>query len=288
MRDQLDRFGEINYTASLLEKVAKATSDTIVLNREDPLIFNIAKSLKDKNVKFFGLSQNLISTFPSDDVLHSHDAKSNKSQLADVILESFSDKSATFTVNNKNITTNLRLNGIYNIFNAAAALAYTRAIMGDKIDEPKLITALASVEPAFGRGERLSINGRSLELILVKNPSGFQLGLESFEPKGHATMIAINDNIADGRDMSWLWDVDFSSLANQGVSEVSGIRAYDMALRLQYDEVPVKNIKTNIVIALRQFIKSSGAKPMRIFCSYTAMISIRKYLSIITKVKVIK
>ncbi len=288
MRDQLDRFGEINYTAGLLKKVAMATSDTVVLNREDPLIFNIAKSIPDKKTVFFGLNKKLLQNFPSDDMLHSHDAKPNDHQVADVILDSFSDNSATFVIDGKNVKTGLKLNGTYNVFNAAAAIAYVRAIMGDNIDEKSLITALSNVEPAFGRGEMLSVNGRPLELVLVKNPSGFQLGLESFEPDGYATMIAINDNIADGRDMSWLWDVDFCSLASHGVAEVSGIRAYDMALRLQYDEVPIKNVNTNIAIALRQFIQSSGNKPMRIFCTYTAMLSIRKYLSLITKVKVIK
>ncbi|BAS09204.1 udp-N-Acetylmuramyl tripeptide [Arthrobacter sp. Hiyo4] len=75
--------------------------------------------------------------------------------------------------------------------------------------------------------------------MLVKNPSGFRLGLKSFPAGGYATMIAINDNYADGRDMSWLWDVEFDSLRDGGVDQLTGSRAYDMALRLQYDDVRI-------------------------------------------------
>ena len=91
--------------------------------------------------------------------------------------------------------------------------------------------------PAFGRGESLVVDGLPLDLVLVKNPSGFRLGLKSFPAAGYATMIAINDNYADGRDMSWLWDVEFDTLREGGVDQLSGSRAYDMALRLQYDDV---------------------------------------------------
>jgi UDP-N-acetylmuramyl tripeptide synthase len=132
------------------------------------------------------------------------------------------------------------------------------------------------------------INGNPLELVLVKNPSGFRLGLKSFDANNHATMIAINDNYADGRDMSWLWDVDFQGLANRGVDQVSGIRAYDMALRLWYDEVPIGNVDPDLKGAIKRFVKKSKNRPMRIYCTYTAMLSIRKLLSKITKVEAVK
>ena len=100
-------------------------------------------------------------------------------------------------------------------------------------------------------------------------------------------MIAINDNYADGRDMSWLWDVDFESLTKLGVSEVSGVRAYDMALRLQYDEVTIGHIDRDLSSALRQFIDNNKDSPKRIYCTYTAMLALRKELSKITKVEVV-
>jgi UDP-N-acetylmuramyl tripeptide synthase len=88
-------------------------------------------------------------------------------------------------------------------------------------------------------------------------------------------MIAINDNYADGRDMSWLWDVSFESL--DSVSMVSGIRAYDMALRLQYDQVDITHVETQIGSALRHFLQTTTG-PRRIYCTYTAMLTLRKEL----------
>lgn len=101
-------------------------------------------------------------------------------------------------------------------------------------------------------------------------------------------MIAINDAYADGRDMSWLWDVDFDSLHQQGVATVSGIRAYDMALRLQYDEVPVDSVDINISSALHRFISRHASKPKRIYCSYTAMLKLRRLLASYTSVEEIR
>ncbi len=286
MRDQLDRFGEIDHTANMLRHIANATTDTVVLNREDTLIAGIAKSLNHQKVHFFGLDDNLLSTFPSDNNLHSKSKKSKTNIKADVILFKSSKNYATFTIDSKNIRTKLKLTGVYNVFNAAAALALVRAIVGPQINQTKLINALSQVTPAFGRGETIIVNNQPLDLVLVKNPSGFRLGLQSFDPSGYATMIAINDNYADGRDMSWLWDVDFTSL--QSVAEVSGIRAYDMALRLQYDEVTIKSVQVNLKKALKHFIDTNNNQPKRIYCTYTAMLSIRRDLSKIAKVEVIK
>jgi len=288
MRDQLDRFGEIDYTANLLRKIALSTTDKIVLNREDPRIAAIAKSLDSKKVSFFGLSTDLLKMFPSDDNLHSDSVSSQPIQKADVTLQTFSGNSATFLINDDKITTILKLNGIYNVFNSAAALAFTRAIMGQKINSKKLVNSLANITPAFGRGEKLIVNQQPLELVLVKNPSGFRLGLKSFDSSNCATMIAINDNYADGRDMSWLWDVDFSSLKKTGVNEISGIRAYDMALRLKYDDVDIKHVEPNLRKALAHFIKNAPDQPKRIYCTYTAMLTIRRQLNKITDVETIK
>jgi UDP-N-acetylmuramyl tripeptide synthase len=287
MRDQLDRFGEIDTTAQMLEAIATATTEAVVLNREDQRVFDIHKSLGSQKVSYFGLSPELLSIFPSDDDLHSEKVTANKRPPADVLLRQYDDTTATFTIGGKDMATSLKLRGVYNVFNSAAALALTRAILGNAIDTQKLIGSLATVGPAFGRGEQLEVGGQPLELVLVKNPSGFRLGLRSFPPEGYATMIAINDNYADGRDLSWLWDVDFASLASGGVAQVSGIRAYDMGLRLQYDEVPIGHIEPDLPGALRRFINQNSAMPKRIYCTYTAMLALRKELSKMTDVEVI-
>ena len=111
------------------------------------------------------------------------------------------------------------------------------------------------------------------------------LALASFPPTGVATMIAINDQYADGRDMSWLWDVDFASLAAQGVDAVSGTRAWDMALRLEHDEVPVAWVEEDLDQALRGFRARTSGRPRRIYCTYTAMLSLRKALAEVTEVE---
>ncbi|HSW77514.1 MAG TPA: MurT ligase domain-containing protein [Candidatus Chromulinivoraceae bacterium] len=287
MRDQLDRFGEIDATAKLLAYIALATTDTVVLNREDPRVAAIAKVLNDQKVSYFGLASTLTALFPNDDDMRSGSKKANSTLTADVVLKSLKDHTAEFQLGDHAVSATLELSGVYNIYNAAAALALVRTIVKNDLDETKLIDALSKVTPAFGRGETITIGGQPLELVLVKNPSGFRLSLSSFKPDGVATMIAINDNYADGRDMSWLWDVDFDSLQPGGVLEVSGVRAYDMALRLQYDEVEVSHVSTDLAEGLQQFITDASTVPKRIFCTYTAMLSLRRELAKMTDVETI-
>jgi UDP-N-acetylmuramyl tripeptide synthase len=284
MRDQLDRFGEIDATARMLEKIALATTDTVVINREDSRVLKIADSLST-DVRYFGLNDSLLSHFPSDDDLHGKATKRSARPDADVTLKDFNEKGAAFSIAGKDFVTPLKLRGVYNIFNSAAALALARSIV-PKASINSLLGALSTVTPAFGRGEVLSVGNQPLELVLVKNPSGFRLGLQSYDPKGYATMIAINDNYADGRDMSWLWDVNFTSLEKEPVY-ISGVRAYDMALRMQYDDVPVEKVETDLTIALRDFIALHSDTPKRIYCTYTAMLALRKELSKVTKVEVV-
>lgn len=286
MRDQLDRFGEIDMTAKLLQQIANHTTDTVILNREDPRVVAIASKLHGQTVGYFGLSPQLAKLFPSDDDLHGGiTITKNPTVDADVILQAIKDDKAQFVIDGVPKTVTLQLQGVYNIYNAAAALALARAVMGDDLDQDRLLDALTHITPAFGRGETVTIGGQPLELVLVKNPSGFRLSLASFKPEGYQTMIAINDNYADGRDMSWLWDVPFDSLRETGVLQLSGIRAYDMALRLQYDEVPVTHVDTDLAAALRHFIATAGDQPKRIFCTYTAMLALRRELSKITNVE---
>lgn len=287
MRDQLDRFGEIDATAKMLEKIALATTDVVVLNREDKRVLAIKNALHDQKVELFGLSDELLAHFPSDDDMRGGVVKKSVRPTANVILKKYSGNEATYELGGHTFSTPLKLNGIYNVFNGAAAIALAHAVLDTNIKANIVLDTIATVTPAFGRGEELEIGGQPLELVLVKNPSGFRLGLKSFPPEGYATMIAINDNYADGRDMSWLWDVDFESLSDEGVAEVAGIRAYDMALRLQYDEVTIGHIEPDLRAALRQFVDNNSDKPKRIYCTYTAMLALRRELGKITKVEVI-
>lgn len=289
MRDQLDRFGEIDATANMLRIIGRETTEAVIINREDSRLAPLAKEFEDKKVAFFGLDQSLRSQFPNDDELRSRDQKKALTipPSASVVLKTLKENRATFTLDSVDHSVELKLKGVYNIYNAAAALCLVREIIGSSLDEAALLASLSDVQPAFGRGEQLIVDSQPLELVLVKNPAGFRLSLSSFPPKGYSTMIAINDNYADGRDMSWLWDVDFDSLQEGGVQAVTGIRAADMALRLQYDEIAIDLVEESIEKCLKQFLQSHKDQPKRIFCSYTTMLAIRKQLRKITDVEVI-
>ncbi len=284
-RDQLDRFGEIDATANMLQQVAEATTNGVVINRDDPRLNSIQfkKDIKAP-VYTYGVSRDLAAMFPSDDTMRSSMPEiSEYSASTDTCLEALDGQTATIAYSGKEHTLKLQLKGIYNIQNATGAVALTRLVMGDQLNNSAMLSALSAVKPAFGRGEDITVNGDNVELVLVKNPSGFRLSLASFSPANTATMVAINDDYADGRDMSWLWDVEFDSLRANGVAMVSGLRGYDMALRLQYDEVPIDIVEPDIEAALKQFVAMPGAK--RIYCSYTAMLTLRRQLSKIAKVE---
>jgi UDP-N-acetylmuramyl tripeptide synthase len=270
----------------MLRTIAEETSEQILINREDPRLLAIARSLPKDKVSFFGLAEHLRAKFPSDDDLRGLPTSGEKPPKATSVLETINGQRATIALDGKKFTATLKLEGVYNIFNAVAAVALVKAIVGDATDSAKLVSTLESITPAFGRGEKLMVDGQPHELVLVKNPGGFRLGLSSFDADGYATMIAINDNYADGRDMSWLWDVEFESLA-PNVSHVTGVRAYDMALRLQYDEIEVAKVEPDIPRALKDFIKTNQQLPKRIYCSYTSMLALRRELSKLTEVEVV-
>ena len=311
MRDQLDRFGEIDNTARLLSHVAEATTGSVVLNREDPRIARLADVVPaGTEVRYFGLADDLKRFFPSDDdmttTVAAHDADAadageaearqadssrgpeSRELPADVTLMRVGDHAASFAMDGKTYDTTVKLEGVYNLYNAAAALAVVRNVEagcgGESVDNARLVQAVSQVTPAFGRGEVIDVNGSPVELLLVKNPMGFRLALASFAPEGCDTMIAINDEYADGRDMSWLWDVDFTSLRGEGVTMVSGVRAWDMALRLGYEQVPVARVEPDLEKAVTAFVNANPGRRKHMYCTYTAMLAVRAALGRVASV----
>ena len=335
MRDQLDRFGEIDYTASLLHKVAAATTDVVVVNADDPRLSGPAffEGVRARTAAF-GAGPGLRSLFVSDDDLRTgaaaaqpatpggdtadgadavvdapaeasggspadgapapggapdSDAPAGSDPAGDgagapaaegapgdgtpagaarpaprVVLESLQDRGAVVRVDGTDHEVSFAIPGVHNQLNACAALALALEVLGERADVEKLLAALAHVRAAFGRGEVLTLDGRDVELSLVKNPAGFRMGLltaeQAVRARGPETvMIAINDEYADGRDMSWLWDVDFTCLRGEGVAVVTGVRAWDMALRLRYDEVPVGTVEPDLGRALTLLRRAPGA-----------------------------
>lgn len=300
LRDQLDRFGEIDTTARYLQRIADATSNVLIVNREDRLVAAIGERTRERaaeaggrpEVREFGLAPELLSTFPGEDQFHAVPTEANEvtqpSAEPDVTLVALGKNAATFLIDDEEHKTPLLLEGLYNTYNAAAAIVTVRAVLGEGVARTQsVLESLATVRPAFGRGEKLDVGGQPLELVLVKNPSGFQLGLASFDAAGVEVMIAVNDQYADGRDMSWLWDVEFESLAAGGVDTVTGTRAWDMALRLEHDDVAIGLVEEDLGRALDAFLSRTEGSPRRIYCTYTAMLALRKRLGEVTKVEVI-
>ena len=292
MRDQLDRFGEIDHTASLLAAVARNTIEVVVLNREDLLLAQIPE--KEKllaEVRWFGVGV-------KDDARAGNAARNQSGtedgfqsqRLAQVAIPSptllvdYSDNTAVIEVDGVEHKVKLTLKGRYNAYNATAALALARAIAPETPVEV-LTEALTKVRSAFGRGESINVQGVALEIILVKNPDGFGQALQSFKSEGCITMITQNDEYGDGRDVGWLFDVDFSSLRQSGVFLVSGKRAYDVALRLEYEEVPMQAVEMDLSTALEAFLQEGPEKPHRIYCSYSTMITLRKLLATKTEME---
>lgn len=339
MRDQLDRFGEIDYTASLLHKVARATTGTVVLNADDPRL--AAPSFRADlraDVRGFAVSPQLRSVFLSDDELHDSldgctlgqpkkdaeakpateapldsvkepgqgepDAVAAESQAETkpaekpaqpleivATLEEMMGRHAVIDLAGHRHEVDFAIPGAHNILNATAAMGLVKELLGERTDEQALAASAAKVTAAFGRGELLSIDGQEVELGLVKNPAGFRMSLLSAaavrSQQPPLIMIAINDQYADGRDMSWLWDVDFTPLKQAGVSIVTGVRATDMALRLSYDDVAVGKVEANLSQALAQLVKLSREqhRPIRILSTYTAMLELRSLLASYTDVE---
>lgn len=343
MRDQLDRFGEIDYTASLLHKVARATTGTVVLNADDPRL--AAPSFRADlraDVRGFAVSPQLRSVFLSDDELHDSldgctlgqpkketEAKADTktepateapldsvkepgqgepdavaaespakpaekpAQPLEIVatLEEMSGRHAVIDLAGHRHEVDFAIPGAHNILNATAAMGLVKELLGERTNEAALAASAAKVTAAFGRGELLSIDGQEVELGLVKNPAGFRMSLLSAaavrSQQPPLIMIAINDQYADGRDMSWLWDVDFTPLKQAGVSIVTGVRATDMALRLSYDDVAVGKVEANLSQALAQLVKLSREqhRPIRILSTYTAMLELRSLLASYTDVE---
>ena len=294
MRDQLDRFGEIDYTASLLHSIAKATSDVVVLNGDDPRLAAPA-FLEDVTARVvsFGAGEDLRSLFLSDDDLRTGLASPRdrgEGPGPRVTLEAINGQRATVRVDGASHEVDFAIPGVHNLLNACAALGVVLEVLGEDADLPGLLATLGTVQAAFGRGEVLTLDGRPVQLSLVKNPAGFRMGLLSAAAQaqaGEVVVVAINDEYADGRDMSWLWDVDFAALRTNGVAVVTGVRAWDMALRLRYDDVEVTDVEPDLrkAVALMRRAATDADRPMRIFTTYTAMLALRSILGEMTDVE---
>ncbi len=283
-RDQLDRFAEIDHTAQLLASLAEQTTTGVVLNLDDSFVSRIRDRVRPGvAVRYFGVDASIADRLPElqeQDVRFDDDFVAPVAGPEDGLLRPSDERSFEVLFGETSVgPLELHQRGLAAMINATAATAAARMLLGQEFDPAVTAGALRAVTPPFGRGEVVMVDGQPLELVLVKNPAGFTVALGTYGSTPVATMVAINDNYADGRDVSWLYDVSFESLRERGVSVTSGVRAYDMALRLDYDDVHVDHVEPELDAALDAFLARHPGEPTRIFCTYTAMMALRRTLA---------
>lgn len=290
-RDQLDRYTEISHTLNQIKQgIENSKSAKVFLNADCPLTFSLSKVIKT-NIYLYGVDYYCKSLAPNDSVFCPICKSRLKyysttfAQLGDFYCScGYKRKKPNYLATNirktefgyllsiNNNEYRLKLDGLYNIYNFVSSYAV--------LDFIKVNTSsLSSFSGVFGRMETFSYNHNSITLILVKNPVGFQNSVDFCASKSKKidAIFCLNDNDADGRDVSWIWDVSFKQL-NKNISSAYcfGTRASDMCLRLKYDEIVsmVYNDKYNTLIKIIKCAK----KDTIIFATYTAMMELRHLL----------
>lgn len=280
-RDQLDRYGELNTTAAHIG-AAIGHADAAVLNADDPLVAGLADT--SGRVRHFGAADAIRATVPDDRSMYGGGGGQPSRppldlRLAEVESAGESQRVVFEEADGRRLHFDLRLPGVFNAYNAAAA-ALTARELG--VDLAGAVETLAAVDPAWGRGQLIDYSGRQIRLLLVKNPAGFNQAIRLLREaeEGSDVLIAINDNVADGHDVSWLWDARVEGLAGTGHRFVtSGIRADDMALRLKYAGVTARWSEPDFGVALDRFAAEAGERePLFVVPTYTAMLSLLELL----------
>jgi UDP-N-acetylmuramyl tripeptide synthase len=314
-RDQLDRFGELDAIARKWRPALRALGPetTVVVNADDPTLAAITADLSARVVTF-GMDD---ATHRLETLSHAADVPTCRICGADLAyhalylshlgdwycpdcdnarpaldvtgseIELHGVESLAMRVTAGGEATPMRVGvpGLYNAYNLLAAVAVGRE-MG--IPLPVIADAMAAFRSAFGRIERVRYRDRTLTLALVKNPVGFNEVLRMLTAGTGGlevpTLIAINDLDADGRDVSWLWDVDFEMLADGGGPlGATGLRGADMANRLRYAGIPdarLTRYPDALDAALDAFVETIPAgETGYILPTYTAMLRIRKILA---------
>jgi UDP-N-acetylmuramyl tripeptide synthase len=324
-RDQLDRYGELD---TIAERWAATVRDgpgreaRLVLNADDPVLADLGRE-RDGEVLYFGVEDDSLA-LPG--MAHAADAKHCRNCGAPYVFDAVylghlgryhcaacgrarpsgaalsvrgtdvrlgGVRTARFTLHTPagSATVALALPGLYNVYNALAAAALATAL-----DVPlgQIVAGLQDTRAAFGRAESVTVERptrRELRILLVKNPAGANEVLRTLalEPGEHDLLGILNDRIADGRDVSWIWDADFELLAGR-VRRVtcSGTRAAELAVRLKYAGIePARiDVQPDLAAALGTAVAdrpagADGAKappPLYALPTYTAMLALRELL----------
>ena len=310
-RDQLDRYGEVDSVAALWREALTAMppSTTVVLNADDPGVAGLADACRGPIV-FYGVAD---TTCAVGGLEHAADARwcpacgheyaysavfyghvghwacpacgrcRSAAQVDAVRVDQPVAGPLGVLVSTPagRLDLSLPLIGLYNVYNALAAAA-TGVALG--IGAAAIQGGVASFTAAFGRQERFDVRGREVQTILAKNPAGLNQVLRALvaEPGPKNLLFLLNDDIADGRDVSWIWDVDFEMLAGHtGLLLASGRRAADMALRLKFaglDPDHVLESYAERALARALSLTAEGGT-LYVVPTYTAMLPVRRILA---------
>jgi UDP-N-acetylmuramyl tripeptide synthase len=304
-RDQLDRYGELESIAKKIEQALSALpgESTAILNADDPRVAEIGLGLP-KPPLWYGLDDTSVAAH---ELPHAADARTCPKCGASLHFEAVyvghdgvyecpngDFKRPTPQMTAKNIKlkgfdsfsadiddahVDMPLGGLYNTYNVLAAFAAATTL---GLEQKYIAERMKSFSAAFGRQERMEFRGRNLNLILSKNPAGFNETLRTAVElaRGENFLIGLNDRKADGTDVSWIWDVDFEHLKTRAKVVVpAGNRAHDMAVRLKYAGVAAVPPETDPGRALDSLIKAtSEGDTVHLLCTYTAMLDLRAEL----------
>ena len=298
-RDQLDRYGETTTTYQfILDGIKNVVDAKLVLNGDESMLGNMPV---ENSCVYFGfenygeseVAANTESIFCRDcktkyeyeSVVFNHlgnyscpscgHAHPNLDYAVDDVM--LQPSGSTVAVNGE--TLEVGVPGLYNIYNAICAYAVATEL---GVDTSVIKKVLAEGESKFGRFETVKIDDKTLKLLLVKNPAGCNQCIDTvaIDTSEVTLLFLLNDQYADGRDVSWIYDAHFEKLVSMDVSKVilGGDRAYDMAIRLKVaglDQVNFTICKTydEVLEAIKKQEKDIYA-----FTTYTAMTSFRGYL----------
>ena len=310
-RDQLDRYGEIDtIRRKWQESISKLSQDpTLILNSDDPGISFLKRSFKGK-VIYFGVEDkklnlpeithvadisnclNCESRLVYSTVLSAHmghyacpkcHLQRPKPQIAAIDLKFNPDFStfAKLNVNGQMLNVRYALPGLYNVYNVLAAYTTGHAL---GIDPATAKEKIEDFLAAFGRFQSVSIGNKSVVIFLIKNPAGANEVIRTIATKNKINLLVIlNDNIADGRDVSWIWDTNWEILTPQTKHlAISGTRCWDLAIRLKYGGLKLSknNIYEDISYSLENTLENMSSKDtLLILPTYTALLEVQKSLA---------
>ena len=308
-RDQLDRYGELELLADRWAEIVAGLDGRagFVLNADDPLVADLGRGRQD--VTYFGLADDS-QTLPA--MQHAADSKhcrncghpyeydaiylghlgryhcpncGRRRPEPDVVarrveLEGMSGSRLQLEAPEGTLELQLPLPGLYNVYNAIAAAATLLRLGVPLVD---VGAALEGFAGAFGRVETIPVGGRQVSILLIKNPAGANEVLRTLTlEEGELDLwFALNDRIADGRDISWIWDADFEVLAGRvRRATCSGTRAEEMALRLKYAgiDAPIE-VERDLGASLDRAVATAAGERLFALPTYTALLELRDLLT---------